>query len=140
MDRTNMHKASFSTWLKTGAALRRFRAGDKGSVAPIVALSAIPLVFIAGIAIDSSRQSTAQVEVQAATDAAALAAAAAYATGNNEYEQVAKSYFDKSVAQTPYLANLSLAKAVSVDTTNPGVPQFGSMTRTTARRMRRGDC
>ena len=30
-------------------------------------------------------------------------------------------------------------KAVSVDTTNPGVPQFGSMTRTTARRMRRGD-
>ena len=31
-------------------------------------------------------------------------------------------------------------KAVSsVDTTNPGLPQFGSMTRTTARRMRRGD-
>jgi hypothetical protein len=31
-------------------------------------------------------------------------------------------------------------KAVSsVDATNLGVPQFGSMTRTTARRMRRGD-
>jgi len=31
-------------------------------------------------------------------------------------------------------------KAVSsVETTNLGVPQFGSMTRTTARRMRRGD-
>ncbi|QIG51775.1 VWA domain-containing protein [Nordella sp. HKS 07] len=113
-----MHKASFSTWLKTGAALRRFRAGDKGSVAPIVALSAIPLVFIAGIAIDSSRQSTAQVEVQAATDAAALAGAAAYATGNNNYAAVANAYFDKSMTQTPYLAHLNLATDVSVDTAN----------------------
>lgn len=113
-----MHMASFSTWLKTGAALRRFIAGDKGSAAPIFALAAIPLVFIAGIAIDTSRQSAAQVEIQAATDAAALAAAAAYATGNNNYAAVANAYFDKTVDQTPYLANLTLAKTVSVDTTN----------------------
>lgn len=113
-----MHKASFSTWLKPGAVVRRFGPGDKGSVAPIFALSAIPIVFIAGIAIDTNRQSAAQVEIQAATDAAALAAAAAYSTGNNNYAAVANAYFDKSVAQTPYIASLTLAKSVSIDTAN----------------------
>lgn len=113
-----MNTAGFSKWLKAGSALRRFRAGDKGNVAPIFALCAIPVIFVAGIAIDTSRQSSARVQVQAATDAAALAAAAAYATGNNGYRTIADAYFDKTVAQFPDLANANIVTDVSVDTAN----------------------
>lgn len=113
-----MHKASLRTWLKAGSVLRRFGARDEGSTTPIFALCAIPLVFAAGIAIDTSRQSTARVQVQAATDAAALAAAAAYGVGSENYTSVANSYFTKTVSQFPDLASANIATNVSVDTTN----------------------
>lgn len=118
MDRTTMNKAFFRTWLKAGSALRRFGARDEGSTTPIFALCAVPLVFAAGIAIDTSRQSTAKVQVQAATDAAALAAAAAYGVGSENYTAVANAYFTKTVAQFPDLASANIVTGVSVDTTN----------------------
>lgn len=118
MDRTTMHKASLRTWLKAGSVLRRFGNRDEGSTTPIFALCAIPLVFAAGIAIDTSRQSTARVQVQAATDAAALAAAAAYGVGSENYTAVANAYFTKTVSQFPDLASTNIATNVSVDTTN----------------------
>lgn len=113
-----MPKASLRTWLKAGSVLRRFGARDEGSTTPIFALCAIPLVFAAGIAIDTSRQSTARVQVQAATDAAALAAAAAYGVGSENYTAVANAYFTKTVSQFPDLASANIATNVSVDTTN----------------------
>ncbi|MGE3874847.1 MAG: VWA domain-containing protein, partial [Parvibaculaceae bacterium] len=91
---------------------------DTGNVAPLAALCAIPLVMIAGLAIDSSRLSSARVEVQAATDAAALAAAAAYGTGNDTYVSIADASFDQNVAQNRDLANANIATAVSVDKVN----------------------
>ncbi|MFZ5675323.1 MAG: vWA domain-containing protein [Pseudomonadota bacterium] len=112
-----MHKANFRTW-KAGAALRRFAARDDGATSPIFALCAIPLVFAAGIAIDTSRQSTARVQVQAATDAAALAAAAAYGTGSENYKAIANAYFDKTISQFRDLANADIVTDVSVDTAN----------------------
>jgi Flp pilus assembly protein TadG len=118
MDRMTMPKASLRTWLKAGSVLRRFGARDEGSTTPIFALCAIPLVFAAGIAIDTSRQSTARVQVQAATDAAALAAAAAYGVGSENYTAVANAYFTKTVSQFPDLASANIATNVSVDTAN----------------------
>jgi Flp pilus assembly protein TadG len=118
MDRMTMHKASLSTWLKAGSVLRRFGTRDDGGTTPIFALCAIPLVFAAGIAIDTSRQSTARVQVQAATDAAALAAAAAYGVGSENYTAVANAYFTKTVSQFPDLASANIATNVSVDTAN----------------------
>jgi Flp pilus assembly protein TadG len=100
MDRISMFTANFSSWLKAGSALRGFGSDDKASAAPIAALCAIPLVMIAGVAIDSSRLSSARVTVQAATDAAALAAAAAYGAGNNDYEIIADASFDQTYPAT----------------------------------------
>ena len=68
------------TWPKAQSALGGLRSDDRANVAPLTALCAIPLVMIAGVAIDTSRLSSARVEVQAAVDAAALNAAAAYGT------------------------------------------------------------
>lgn len=113
-----MHTALFKTWLKARTALDRFRAGDKASVAPIFAITAIPVVMVAGIAIDSSRLSSARVQVQAAVDAAALSAAAAYGTGNGNYESIANATFDSNLSQSEELTDADLQTTVSVDTTN----------------------
>ncbi len=111
-----MHTAKFGTWLRARSALHGFGTGDKASVAPIFALAAVPLVMIAGIAIDSSRLSSARVEVQAATDAAALAAAAAYGTGNDDYQSIANAQFDRNLEQSPELTAADLTTTVSVNT------------------------
>lgn len=108
----------FRTWRTARSAFRGLWSDDTGNVAPLAALCAIPLVMIAGVAIDSSRLSSARVEVQAATDAAALAAAAAYGTGNDTYVSIADASFDQNVAQNRDLANANIATAVSVDKVN----------------------
>lgn len=113
-----MQTAKFRIGLKARLALHGFGASDKASVAPIFALCAIPMVMVVGIAVDSSRLSSARVEVQAATDSAALAAAAAYGTGNNNYESIANAQFDRNLAQNEELTAAELTTHVSVDTTN----------------------
>jgi Flp pilus assembly protein TadG len=57
--------------------MQRFRACQKGTVAITYALSAIPLLLAAGASIDFVRFMNAQTEIQAALDAAGLAAAVA---------------------------------------------------------------
>lgn len=113
-----MQTAKFRTWLKARSALHGFCAGDNANVAPMFAICAIPLVMVAGIAVDSSRLSSARVEVQAATDAAALAAAAAYGTGNSNYESIANAQFDQNLAQNEELTAADLTTHISVNTTN----------------------
>lgn len=54
-----------------------------GNVALITALGAVPLVLAAGVAIDMSRASNAQVTLQSAVDSAALAAARWASTDEN---------------------------------------------------------
>jgi Flp pilus assembly protein TadG len=85
MDPLTMLTATLSSWLKTGFARRGFGSDENAATAPITAMCAIPLVMIAGVAVDASRLSSARIEVQAAADAAALTAAAAYGTGNENY-------------------------------------------------------
>ncbi|WP_162914284.1 pilus assembly protein TadG-related protein [Taklimakanibacter lacteus] len=111
-----MHTETFKTWLKARSALNHFFAGDKASVAPIFAISAIPIVMITGIAVDSSRLSSARVHVQAATDAAALSAAAAYGTGNDSWKDIANAVFDSNLAQSDELTDANLETDVSVNT------------------------
>lgn len=110
-----MFTAKFTTWRKAQSAFNGFRSETKGSLAPITALCAVPLVMVAGIAIDTSRQSAARVEVQAATDSAALAAAAAYGTGNNNYVDIANANFDQNLSNNKMLSQANLATDVSVD-------------------------
>lgn len=113
-----MQTALLKTWFKARSALPRFAIENKGNVAPIFALSAVPIVMIAGIAVDSSRLSSARMHVQAAVDSAALSAAAAYGTGNDAYESIANAQFDSNLAQSSELTAANLTTNVSVDTTN----------------------
>jgi Flp pilus assembly protein TadG len=110
-----MLSSSFRTWLKAQSALGGLRSDDKANAAPLTALCAIPLVMIAGVAIDSSRLSSARVEVQAAVDAAALNAAAAYGTGSDGYVAIADASFDQNVAQNDVLAKANIVTDVKVN-------------------------
>ncbi|MGE0007886.1 MAG: pilus assembly protein TadG-related protein [Parvibaculaceae bacterium] len=113
-----MPAARFTTWLKPRPPRGGFASDDRANVVTMTALCAIPLVLIAGVAIDSSRLSSARVEAQAATDAAALAGAAAYGLGNDSYVDVANASFDQNIAQNSELAAANLATDVQVNPTD----------------------
>jgi Flp pilus assembly protein TadG len=61
---------------KSNTFLRRFHRDDRGNVAIITALTAIPLLIASGVAIDVARSSRSENALQVAVDAAALAVAA----------------------------------------------------------------
>ena len=56
--------------------LREFSRDRRGNVAAVFALAAIPVVGVAGIAVDYSRAFRVQADLQYSVDAAALAGAA----------------------------------------------------------------
>lgn len=70
-----------------------FRSDLRGNVAALFALAAIPLVGLLGSAVDYSRASSARVDTQAATDAAALAGAQKLSTSASEAEKTASKVF-----------------------------------------------
>lgn len=64
-------------------ALRRFAAAQEGSVAIILALVILPIVTLAGAAVDLRRVSAAKTQLQAVADTAALAGVDALRQGGN---------------------------------------------------------
>jgi Flp pilus assembly protein TadG len=87
--------------------LSSFRKNIGGNISIIAALSAVPLVAAAGVAIDYGRASSAITKMQAEVDAAALAAAAAddgtgAASAKNEARNViGKAYLTGSLPSVP---------------------------------------
>jgi len=77
--------------------LRTFLKDSAGNVSMIFGLSAIPLFFAAGATIEYLNMSKARTEMQAAVDAAALAAANTYAVGGTTYEATATTYINKNL-------------------------------------------
>jgi len=77
--------------------LRTFLKDSAGNVSMIFGLSAIPLFFGAGATIEYLNMSKARTEMQAAVDAAALAAANTYAVGGTTYEATAETYINKNL-------------------------------------------
>jgi len=77
--------------------LRKFLKDTAGNVTMVFGLSAIPLFFAAGATIEYLNMSKARTEMQAAVDAAALAAANTYALGGTTYEATAKNYVNKNL-------------------------------------------
>lgn len=59
------------------AKLKRFSHNEDGNISLILGLTAIPLVAVAGLAIDMGRITEARSALQQVADGAALAAAAA---------------------------------------------------------------
>ena len=75
------------------ALLRRFGHDRSGNVASTFALSILPLVGLAGAAVDYSRATKLQSNLQQITDAAALSAAAAKASSSDARVNVALGFF-----------------------------------------------
>lgn len=71
---------------------KRFLRDVDGNVAPLFALSVLPIMGLAGAALDYSRASNAKAALQGLVDAAALSAASPY-SGAEDRAAVAKSMF-----------------------------------------------
>ena len=85
--------------------LQRFRNADQGNVGMVFALSLLPVVGMAGGALDYTRATTTRQKLQAATDMAALGAATANSV-SSDAQRIA-------LAQTLFKANDTSGAAVS---------------------------
>src|SRR5918993_3749581 len=75
------------------ALLQKFRHDSSGNVAAAFAFSVLPLVGLAGAAVDYSRATKVQSNLQQITDAAALKAAAARVSSDDARVKVALALF-----------------------------------------------
>ena len=74
----------------------RFKSNISGNIAIMFALSAAPMFLAAGAAVDFVRANNSQVQMQAALDAGALAAAASPDLSDEEREDLASAVFAKN--------------------------------------------
>ncbi len=90
-------------------SLRSFASNQNGATSVIFALASIPLFAAVGTAVDYSRYTAVQAEVQTALDAASLAGAGALGASNAKREEIAEKSFkanlDKGLeAEVSFLA------------------------------------
>jgi Flp pilus assembly protein TadG len=83
--------------MKVTRSFRAFRSSESGAIAVLFAISLLPMLVAAGIAIDYVRAQTARVVLQSAIDAAALAAGAEANTNSAEIEALATHYLNANV-------------------------------------------
>lgn len=81
--------------------LARFGKNESGALAPIMAVAAIPLIMAAGVAVDYGNAVSVQARLQAAVDAAALAAGREATLSDAEVERIAKDYFHSNFGTPP---------------------------------------
>lgn len=94
-----------------------FAGQDRGNAAITLALAAIPLMAIAGGALDYSRMSGAQARVQAVLDSATMAAAASKEADVRKRTDIAARYFAENyqsagTGNTPPIASFALENGV----------------------------
>jgi Flp pilus assembly protein TadG len=90
-----------TTTQKLKSLFKRFKADQNGTVALIVSLAAVPLMIIAGSAIDYAQFSAAQTQTQAALDAGALAGAAARDVSDSKRIEFALATFNENIKTGP---------------------------------------
>jgi Flp pilus assembly protein TadG len=109
-------------------SMRRFSRDRRGNVALIFALSMIPCVFLVGMGLDFTSATQKRVQLNAAADAAALAAVtpsmmtqsttAAQTAATNAFNAVASSMANvTSVTPTINVSNVGVTRTVSVSYT-----------------------
>ncbi len=76
--------------------LFRFGNSESGALAPILAVAAIPVIMAAGIAVDYGNAISMQARLQAAVDAAALAAGRESNMSESELNRIANDYFNSN--------------------------------------------
>lgn len=97
-----------------------FARRDDGAVAMILALALIPIMLVAGFAMDMQRAQTLKIHVQAAADSAALAGAREFYDGSTNAKLVAESYFIQSMSTAAHGAQCD-APTVTTDDASAGV-------------------
>jgi Flp pilus assembly protein TadG len=97
---------------------RRFIRNLKGNVAIIFALSLIPIVFLAGMALDFTSATQKRARLNAAADAAALAAV----TPKMASQSIAAA---QAVAQAVFVGEASTVKGLSYSNPNINIVQNG---------------
>lgn len=76
--------------------LPRFGKDVSGALAPVLGVAIIPLIMAAGVAVDYGNAVSVQARLQAAVDAAALAAGREANMSNSDLERIAKDYFNSN--------------------------------------------
>ncbi|MEE4237456.1 MAG: pilus assembly protein [Anderseniella sp.] len=84
---------------RLAASFRRLRKDQSGATALVIGLAAIPLVMAAGAGVDYGNWVAVNSRLQAATDAAALAAGRAMNKTEEERRQIANDYFHANFGQ-----------------------------------------
>ncbi len=74
----------------------RFGKNESGALAPVLAVATIPLVLAAGFAVDYGNAVSVQARLQAAVDAAALAAGREANLSESDLERIAQDYFNSN--------------------------------------------
>lgn len=95
--------------------LKKFVANQSGAAAMVLAVASLPLVMAAGAAVDYGNSVAVQARLQAATDAAALAAGRESNRTQAELEQIAYDYFKSNYAATPDGEQPSMTLSVEAD-------------------------
>ena len=102
------------------STLRRFHAGQSGTIPIIAALSMVGVLGTVGLAYDYSKGATAKAALNSAVDAAALAGARIAGT-ENQRKQQARKVFDANIANIAGLENIHYTPTnVLKDGTNYG--------------------
>ena len=95
--------------------MHRLHAEPRGSVAVLTAMMAVPLILLAGIATDYSRESLMKAAVQTVADNAALAGASALGAGKTQAVAIslATAYFKTAIAGVSQSATVTAPTVTS---------------------------
>ena len=96
-------------------ALRRFARDRRGNISMFFGIAALPVCLGAGIAVDYGRLAVAKSDLQTAVDAAALAAANAYGSGQTNYEAIANDQLALNLATSGELADNQIETEVLIN-------------------------
>lgn len=97
------------------AQLRRLFKDESGNMAAVVAMVALPLVMAGGAAVDYGNWVSVQARLQAATDAAALAAGREINLSDAELQRVATDYFHSNFGKPKNAGTPQMTMTVTDD-------------------------
>lgn len=95
--------------------LKKFATNQSGAAALVLAVASLPLVMAAGAAVDYGNSVAVQARLQAATDAAALAAGREANLPVTELERIATDYFKSNYAAPLNSEQPSMTLSVDAD-------------------------
>ncbi len=95
--------------------LKKFATNQSGAAAMVLAIASLPLVMAAGAAVDYGNSVAVHARLQAATDAAALAAGREPTRPQAELERIAYDYFKSNYNARPDSEQPSMTLSIDAD-------------------------